>query len=99
LAFGNEPQAYAESILKTCEFYAESPLICVAGVTGSDLKRRIEAIMTRRITHKLNVAKKLLLAFAGVIAIVGPVVVGVLNSPRLAAQALNRTGFPGGLIP
>ena len=38
---------YAEGILKTCEFYVESPLACVSGVTGSDLKKRIEQIMRR----------------------------------------------------
>ena len=42
IRLGSEPEVYAESILKTCEFYVESPLACVAGVTGSDLKKRIE---------------------------------------------------------
>ncbi len=42
---GTEPDVYAESILKTCQFYIESPLVCVAGVTGSDLKKRVEQIM------------------------------------------------------
>jgi len=42
---GTEPDVYAESILKTCQFYVESPLVCVSGVTGSDLKRRVEQIM------------------------------------------------------
>ena len=39
IRLGSEPQVYAESILKTCEFYVESRLACVAGVTGSDLKQ------------------------------------------------------------
>ena len=42
IRLGSEPQVYAEGILKTCEFYVESPLACVSGVTGSDLKKRIE---------------------------------------------------------
>ena len=46
IRLGSEPQVYAESILKTCELYVESRLVCVAGVTGSDLKQRIEAIMS-----------------------------------------------------
>ena len=45
---GNDPHVYAESILKTCQFYVESPLTCVPGVTGSDLKKRIERIMSHR---------------------------------------------------
>ena len=28
---GGDPQVYAESILRICEFYVTSPLICVAG--------------------------------------------------------------------
>ena len=35
---GSEPEIYAESILRTCRFSIESPLACVAGVTGADLK-------------------------------------------------------------
>lgn len=38
VAFGSEPRVYAESILKTCEFCLESPLACISGVTGADLK-------------------------------------------------------------
>ena len=38
-------RVYAESILKVCEFYLESPLTCMSGVTGSDLKKRVQRIM------------------------------------------------------
>src|SRR4029434_1568121 len=41
---GNDPDVYAESILKTCHFFVESPLTCVPGVTGSNLKTRNESI-------------------------------------------------------
>src|SRR5580700_10677985 len=41
LQLGGEPQVYAEAILNVCRYYLESPLVCVSGVTGSDLKRRI----------------------------------------------------------
>jgi beta-lactamase regulating signal transducer with metallopeptidase domain len=54
LQLGSEPQVYAESILKTCEFCLESPLACMAGVTGADLKKRIVRIMTRRLANKLS---------------------------------------------
>ena len=43
---GNAPQIYAESILKTCQFSVASPLACVSGVTGGDLKQRIVRIMS-----------------------------------------------------
>src|ERR1022692_3965314 len=54
---GGEPQIYAESILKVCEFYLASPVACAAGVTGGELKKRIEGIMTNRFTRKLSNAR------------------------------------------
>ncbi len=60
LQLGNAPQIYAESILKTCQFYLESPLACVSGVTGSDLKKRIVGgIMMQSAAQKLNLNKTL----------------------------------------
>jgi bla regulator protein BlaR1 len=85
---GSDPTTYAESILKTCQFYVESPLLCVAGVTGSDLKKRIEHIMTNDPRATLNVWKKCLLTAAAFAAIVGPIGVGALNAPRLRAQTV-----------
>ncbi len=41
LGQGRSTEIYAESILKICEFCLESPLACVSGITGADLKRRI----------------------------------------------------------
>jgi uncharacterized protein (TIGR03435 family) len=84
---GSDPRVYAESILKTCELYVESPLVCVSGVTGSDLKKRIEQIMKNDAGATLNAWRKILLTVAAVVAIVGPIAVGVLSSPRLRAQS------------
>jgi bla regulator protein BlaR1 len=87
LRLGNEAETYAASILEACKLYLESPLACVSGVTGSDLKKRIEAIMANRHAVRVNFSKKLLLIAAAMTALVGPVVVGVLNAPRLLAQS------------
>ena len=59
----------------------------VAGVTGSDLKKRIEHIMVNDVRASLTVWKKALLATAAAGAIAGPIAVGVLDAPRLRAQA------------
>ena len=75
-----------EGILKVCEFYLESPLVCVAGVTGSNLKKRIEEIMTQRVAYKLNLARKLLLGSMAMSAVAGPIVIGLLNAPPSRAQ-------------
>ena len=83
---GTEPDVYAESILKTCRFYVESPLVCVAGVTGSDLKKRVEQIMKNDAHAALGVLKQALLWAAMIAAIAVPVSIGIITSPRLAAQ-------------
>src|SRR5580658_5555671 len=58
LSRGNQPDVYAEAILNVCKLYASTRLACVSGVTGANLKRRIEAIMINRTREKLNRAKK-----------------------------------------
>jgi bla regulator protein blaR1 len=103
LRLGSEPQAYAEGILRVCEFYLESPLLCVAGVTGSNLKKRIEAIMIHRIAGKLSPAKKLLLAVAAFSVVAIPIATGMLHpavshaqtqaAPAQAQAAPPKPGF------
>lgn len=83
---GNEPQTYAEGILKVCQFYMESKLACVSGVSGASLKKRIEDIMSNRMTAHLTSAKKILLASVTAAALVVPVVVGLVTAPRVIAQ-------------
>lgn len=39
LSVGGEPHDYAEGILNVCKLYVESPLVCVSGITGSNLKK------------------------------------------------------------
>ena len=90
---GSAPEAYAEGILKICELYLQSPLRCVAGVTGANLKKRIQAIMENRPSLRLSFAKKAGLAIAGVLAVAIPVILGVTNAPRLSAQADPNQGF------
>jgi len=91
LARGSDPQIYAEGILKVCEFYLESPLVCAAGVTGSNLKKRIEAIMVHRMASKLNLVKKLLLTATAAAALALPVVFGLLHPASGHAQSQQAT--------
>ena len=86
LSLGTEPQDYAETILSICKSYLESPLSCVAGVTGSNTRKRIEAILSGRVTCDLSFARKLALAVAGAAALAVPIVVGIVNAPSIEAQ-------------
>src|SRR5438552_2188031 len=93
LEMGSEPQVYAESILKACEFCVEVPLACVSGVTDADLKRRIVRIMSERVAERLGFGKRLLLLTICSTAVAVPVVLGLANSPpRLLAQLQEADG-------
>lgn len=86
LLMGTEPEAYAEAILKICERCLESPLPCVSGVSGANLKTRIEKIMMKNTGIRLSFAKKAALAAAGAAALITPIATGILNAPVMNAQ-------------
>jgi len=94
LRLGNQPDIYAESILKACRFCVEAPLACVSGVAGSNLKRRIVRIMDRQLGNKLSMGGKLVLAAIAAAVIAGPVAIGVFNAPQARAQEA-QTAIPG----
>ena len=91
LQSGSERQIYAESILKICEFCVGSPLACVSGVTGADLKKRIVHIMTKNVASKLTFSRKLLLSVAGVLSVLLPVVYGLAAPAEGRAQSSQNT--------
>ncbi len=94
LSLGSDPEVYAEGILKVCEFYLESPLACAAGITGSNLKRRMEEIMHHRIARKLGFGKRVLLGVMASAVIAGPLLIGIMNPSAAAAQSGDAEGKP-----
>jgi beta-lactamase regulating signal transducer with metallopeptidase domain len=92
LGAGNDPKIYADSILKVCRFYLHSPLACAAGVSGANLKQRLETIMENRTTLRLNATKKGLLAAVAASAIAVPVFVGLtpLNTAHANAYLIQE---------
>src|SRR5581483_10871718 len=86
---GNAPDLYAEAIVKVCKWSTESPLACVAGVTGGNLKTRIEQIMDGRRVPGLSFAKKAALAIAGAAVLIVPVLVGMANASAILAQSAS----------
>lgn len=77
MQLGNEPDTYAQGILKVCELYLESPLTCVPGITGANLKKRIADILANRRALRLNHTRRLAVATAAFAAIALPVCVGI----------------------
>jgi bla regulator protein BlaR1 len=93
LKLGSEPQIYAEGILNVCKSYLESPLRCVSGVTSSDLKRRIRAILSQNISHDLTFGRKAALVATAIAAVGAPILVGMIGAPSIHAQALSDYKF------
>jgi len=79
-------QVYAEGILNVCKLYVESRLECVTGITGGDLKRRVQRIMAQTAVCGLGWTKKALLVSVGVVTVAGPLMVGLVGAPRSQAQ-------------
>jgi uncharacterized protein (TIGR03435 family) len=83
---GSDPEIYAESILKICKLYVESPLTCIPGISGANLKKRIESIMTNSLLARLSLTKKAFLAAAGALALLTPIAIGIVSAPAGHAQ-------------
>jgi bla regulator protein blaR1 len=80
LRAGNDPDEYAEGILTVCRFTLRAPIACVTGVTGSDLRARLESIARSDLGARLTFVRRLAIALLGS-AIVGvPIVSGL--TPR-----------------
>lgn len=87
LASGHDPEVYAEGILKVCRFYLQAPLPCTAGVSGADLKKRIEVIMSSPVVRRISTATRLSIALAGLASLAGPVLYGLISAPAVGAPA------------
>ena len=91
LESGSDRQVYAESILKVCEFCVESPLDCVSGVTGADVKNRIVRIMTESVARRLDFRRKLLVGAFALVAVAAPVVFGLVSGTASRAGSQPQT--------
>jgi bla regulator protein BlaR1 len=91
---GGEPEAYAEGIIEICKSYVGSPVACVSGISGADLKRRIVRIVNRRVGENLSPGRRLLLSAIAIAAIAGPLGFGLLSAPRLRGQSSQTASAP-----
>ncbi|HEX3878250.1 MAG TPA: M56 family metallopeptidase [Bryobacteraceae bacterium] len=80
---GSQPEDYAQGIVNVCKSYIEPPLLCAAGITGADLKKRIREIMTWRGSVPVSLPRKLTLAAAGTAAICVPLAIGIMRAQTL----------------
>lgn len=89
LRLGTQPRDYVEGILNICKSYLASPLPCVSGVTGSELKKRIRAILTGPEARELNFSRKLALTVAAAAALLIPIAAGVVTAPKFEAVSIK----------
>jgi uncharacterized protein (TIGR03435 family) len=96
---GSQAQTYAESILKVCEFCVGSPLPCVSGVTGADLKKRMVHIMSEHVVRELDFTRRLLLGTVAAAVLAAPLVFGVFHATPVRAQGQeeNTSSDPGAI--
>jgi bla regulator protein blaR1 len=92
LNLGGEPRDDADAIVSVCKLYVESPLTCVSGISGADLKKRIVRIMARHVGLRMSLGKKLVLAVLTIGAVAGPVAFGLIEKVPLTGQILQATG-------
>jgi bla regulator protein BlaR1 len=83
---GHDAEAYAEGILDVCEYFVASPIKCAAGISGSDLKRRITQIMRYQEMKSLKMIKKILLSIAAIVALAAPMFAGLAVQQTAVAQ-------------
>jgi beta-lactamase regulating signal transducer with metallopeptidase domain len=96
---GHDRAAYARSLVESCRLYLQSPLSCVAGASGSNLKTRVRAIMTAPPALPLSGPAKALLLAAGVCTLATPVAAGLLTSPEGQTAVAQATALVSRLAP
>jgi uncharacterized protein (TIGR03435 family) len=99
---GSDPEVYAATILQICKLYIASPLVCAAGISGSDLAGRIEGIMLDvPLLKNMGLSKIVLLATVGALALLAPITLGILgaSSSRAQAPAVPYSPAPPQLVP
>jgi bla regulator protein blaR1 len=94
LQSGSTPRDYAEGILEVCRFAKDPSPVFVAGITGADLRRRIESILRNETARPLGRERAVALLICAAVAVVGPVTAGAVQSTKPAqAAADNRPRF------
>lgn len=92
LESGANPRGYAQGIFKVCQFYMASKLACVSGVSGANLKFRLEGIMKNEKAVELNPGRKWLLAVAALATLATPVIAGMAAEPASASAKAMSAG-------
>jgi len=91
LSSGSDPQDYAEGLLEVCRQSVGLRLACVAGVSGANLRARVETIMRNEIGRPMTRARRWSLALMVAATVVGPIAGGALRAQ--SQTVVPRVGF------
>jgi bla regulator protein blaR1 len=87
LARGSDAEKYAEGILAVCKFCSQTPALCISGVGGGDLKKRLLRIMAEPYASKLSFTRKVILSLIAAGTLAAPAFLGMLNPSSAGAQS------------
>jgi len=76
IASGVAPQVYIAGILKVCKFHLLEPVAGVSGIASSDLRRRLDLILSVRPDRPLPYSPRLLLAALALVMALLPIANG-----------------------
>jgi uncharacterized protein (TIGR03435 family) len=91
LASGSRPLDYAEGLLEVCRQSVGLRLACVSGVSGANLRVRVEAIMRNEVGRPLTRGRRWMLALMVAATVVGPIAGGALRAQ--SPIVIPRAGF------
>ncbi len=83
---GTHAKDYAQGIVQVCRAYTESPLSCSAGISGSDLRKRIRGIMTWQASLPVTMRAKTTITIAALATLSVPIAIGVLRAQSLPPE-------------
>jgi uncharacterized protein (TIGR03435 family) len=92
LSAGNDPDEYVAGILSVCRFTLRAPLACVAGVSGAELRARIESIVRMELGMPMTFTRRVAVALVAAVLLGVPLVAGLVRTPVLVAAFAASPG-------
>jgi bla regulator protein blaR1 len=85
LGAGNDPDEYVAGILTVCRFTLRAPLACVAGVSGAELRTRIESIVRMELGAQMTLTRRVAVAVVAAVLLGAPIIAGLVRTPVVVA--------------
>ena len=92
LSAGNDPDEYVAGILSVCRFTLRAPLACVAGVSGAELRTRIESIVRMELGTRMTFTRRVAVALVAAVLLGVPLVAGLVRTPVVVAAIAASAG-------